>query len=111
LTKLLSFLIFSKEKAKAIVTAKGRPSGTAITIIVIPIIMNPTNLSKIFVTLSTFPRAISTTRYTVKTVTVNTAQAIPIFPISFATPSNLSYKGVGGCSYNKSAFNFPTSNK
>lgn len=38
LTKLLSLLILPKEKASAIVTAKGRPSGTAITTIVMPII-------------------------------------------------------------------------
>jgi hypothetical protein len=37
-TKLLSISIFEIEYAKEIMTAKGRPSGTATTIMVIPTI-------------------------------------------------------------------------
>ena len=39
LTRLFSFLIFPTEKARHRVTARGRPSGTATTITVIPIII------------------------------------------------------------------------
>ena len=45
LTKLCSFFILSTEKAKAIVTAIGRPSGIATTMTVTPIMKAFINIS------------------------------------------------------------------
>ena len=47
LTRLFSSFIFMTEKAKEIVTSKGRPSGTATTIIVMAIITKPTTSPKV----------------------------------------------------------------
>jgi len=85
-----------------------KPSGTAITIIVIPIITKPTSLSIIFVVLFALPVIISITKYTINTETVKLAQIIPIVPMSFATPSNFIWRGVGGYSSKSFNFNFPT---
>ena len=46
-TRLFSFFIFWTENARAMVTAKGRPSGTATTITVIEIIRKDINYSKV----------------------------------------------------------------
>ena len=63
LTRLFSFFIFITEKAKDKVTANGRPSGTAMTITVIPVIMTLIISSVVFFdyhSSSNHPRVLST---------------------------------------------------
>ena len=96
-TRLFSSFILFTENAKAIVTASGRPSGTATTIIVIAI-------KKLFTTAyklskhkkQASPITMSTTKWISNATIVNAAATVPIFPISSATVSSFYCKGVGG---------------
>lgn len=82
LTKLFSSFILLTENARAIVTANGRPSGTATTIIVIAI-------KKLLITayrLSTqrkqcSPITMLTTKWMRIATIVNKAATVPILPI------------------------------
>jgi hypothetical protein len=47
LTRLFSFFIFMTEKAREMVTASGRPSGTATTMTVTAMIMKSINLLRV----------------------------------------------------------------
>lgn len=89
LTKLFSSFIFPTEKARAIDTAKGSPSGTATTTIVTAI----KNAFTIYFmdskqTKQCVPIAIFTPKCIHKANIVNAANKVPIFPISSATYSN-----------------------
>mmetsp|Transcript_6400 Transcript_6400/g.5708 ORF Transcript_6400/g.5708 Transcript_6400/m.5708 type:complete len:236 (-) Transcript_6400:507-1214(-) len=104
LTRLFSFFIFMTEKAKAMVTARGRPSGTATTITVMAIIRKETKAERVSMWRSSAvsSRAVEMMRFTVMAMKVRMATYTPIFPISLAMVSNLAWRGVSS----SSMFNF-----
>ncbi len=90
-----------------ILPASGNPSGIAIIKIVTPIIKKLTKSYKIFISNYLVPLAKATIRFVSKAVKVQIAPTNPIFPISFATPSNFIYNGVGSSFCYNCNFNFP----
>ena len=108
-TKLLSSFILFTLYARAIVTANGRPSGTATTIIV-------TAIKKAFIISYSdymhikqwFPKIIWIIKWTMRAPIVKAATIVPITPISSAIDSSFYYKGVAGLSSSKLAFNLPS---
>ena len=88
------------EKAREIVTAKGRPSGTATTTIVMEIIKKDTKLLRVsMVSKSLFSlRRVETIMLMVIAMNVRTLTYTPILPISFAIVSSLHWRGVSSSS-------------
>ena len=95
-TKLFSSCILPTEKARPIVTARGRPSGMATTTIVIPR-MKALSTSAIFwlsVRLRSYSQKIANIVLTHTMMKTRMATANPSLPIWFAIVSSLFCSGV-----------------
>ena len=103
LTRFYWSFILLTENARAIVTANGRPSGTATTIIVIAI-MNAliTIYNVLILRNSQSPLIHDIMIWIIRAKNTRVATAVPIIPISSATASNFYYSGVGGFSISRS---------
>jgi hypothetical protein len=97
LTRLFSFSIFVVAKASASVTAKGRPSGTATTIMVTATMRISMNADPFCDGVRVSPESPPTKRKR-RTKKRIPAAALPILAIAIARPLSFSCKGVASIS-------------
>mmetsp|Transcript_4769 Transcript_4769/g.13708 ORF Transcript_4769/g.13708 Transcript_4769/m.13708 type:complete len:259 (+) Transcript_4769:3629-4405(+) len=105
-TKLLSFIIFFMEKAREMVTAKGRPSGTATTRMVTAKMKNCSGPSE---NLEMGKPRFSTIHLIMRTTKQSSATAKPTLPMAPASTVSFSCRGVSAASPTTSAMVWPHS--
>lgn len=111
LTKLFSYLIFPTLYARAIVTANGRPSGTATTMMLTAMMNASTNswrVSNLKRVLTNYPEANAPYKiWPNMQIKVAPAETIPTWPICSAKTVNFCWSGVYYYSDWRTSFSFP----